>query len=119
MSPLLIKSFAAAAAVAGYRIVTLGAGGAAQGAAAPGDIIGVSDSLGADAGGMLDVIMVGAGEVTCGGNVAAGKPLTADAQGRAVQATAGAGVRIVGFALAAGAVGDVIPVHVAPGYFSA
>ncbi len=119
MTPLLIKSFPASAAVAGYRIVVLGAGGAAQAAAATADVVGVSDSLGADAGGMLDVLMVGLGEVTCGGNVAAGKPLVADAQGRAVQAVAGAGVRIVGYALAAGAVGDVIPLHIAPGYYSA
>jgi hypothetical protein len=44
--------------------------------------------------------------VVCGDTVSAGDPLTADAQGRAVPA--GAGERIIGFALEDGAVGVII-----------
>ncbi|MFT0861745.1 hypothetical protein [Ancylobacter sp. G4_0304] len=119
MTPTFIKSHLAAAAIAPYRILKLDATGVSQAAAATADIVGVSDSMGADAGKMADVIQGGWAEVEYGGNVVAGKPLTADAQGRAIQATAGAGVRIIGFAQAGGALGDIGAVLFAPGYFSA
>ena len=57
------------------------------------------------------VALVGTGgipEVALGGTVAAGDPLTSDASGKAVKATA-AGNRILGFALVSGASGDIIP----------
>lgn len=117
MTPLLIKSFIAVAAIDGYRIVAASGGGAGTASAATDKLLGVSDRLGADAGKMADVILVGWGEVTCGGNVALGDPLTADADGAAIVAEAGAGVRIVGFAMAAGADGDVIPLQVVPGFY--
>jgi hypothetical protein len=119
VTPIFIKSLPAAAATGPYLLVKLGVSGAQASAAATDDIVGVSDSMGADAGKMLDVIQGGWAEVRYGGNVAAGKPLTADANGRAIQATAGNGVRIIGFAMVAGAADDIGAVLIAPGFYSA
>jgi Uncharacterized conserved protein (DUF2190) len=117
MTPILIKSFRAAAAIAGNVIVSAQAvreAVTANGAAAPS--IGVSDGMGAKAGGMCDIVQVGWGEVRAGGNVAIGDPLTADAQGRAIKAvpTAGTNVRVVGIAQADAALGDIFPLLIAP-----
>lgn len=118
-TPTFIKSHLAAAAISPFRILKLAAAGVSMAGAATDDIVGVSDSMGADAGKMADAIQGGWAEVEYGGNVMPGKPLTADAQGRAVQAVAGAGVRIIGFAQQAGALGDIKSVLFAPGFYSA
>ncbi|WP_019024061.1 MULTISPECIES: capsid cement protein [unclassified Thioalkalivibrio] len=104
---LYIKNFDAASEVQPHRLVVFGdsdtkAAQATDGSAA---FIGVSDSLGAaDAGEPMDVVMAGAAEVELGGTVTRGDRLTADAQGRAVKASAGD--HIVGIAMMAGDAGD-------------
>jgi hypothetical protein len=117
LTPLLTKSFAALGAIAGYLIVRAAVDGveAAGGNADP--LIGVADSMGADPGGMLDVVLVGVAEVRAGGTFAFGDPLTADAKGRAIkaEAAAGASVRTIGVAHADADEGDIVPIHVVPG----
>ena len=57
-------------------------------------------------------------EVEAGGAIAAGDPLTSDAQGRAVKAAA-AGDRIIGFACkAATEAGEIIDYQFAPGFLA-
>lgn len=117
MTPVLTKSLRAPAAIAGNVIVAASSGQAATTASsATSPSIGVSDSMGAGAGGIVDIVQVGWGEVRAGGNIVFGDPLTADAQGRAVKAVAAAGtvVRIVGFAMSDAALGDIIPINVVP-----
>lgn len=109
MTPGLIKHFTAAAAIAPWRIVAFnGSGAAAQAAAATDRLFGVSDSPGASAGQGCDVILSDLAEVEYGGTVAAGDPLTADADGKAIKAApaAGAKVRTIGTAMVSGAYGD-------------
>jgi len=121
-SPRHVKSFRAGAAVAAYRIVKHGADSEhAVHAAAAADasfgvtIPGVSPNLGALAVAeeIIDVATEGIAHVEYGGAVALGAPLTSDAQGRAV--TAAAGNRIIGIAQAAGALGEIGAVQIAPG----
>ncbi len=117
-NPLLTKSFVAGAAVAGYRIVKQSDDNTVvQAAAATDKLTGIADNLGIENGKRGDVHLAGAAEVEYGGNVAVGDPLTADANGKAVAAAPGAGVnnRIIGFALVAGASGDIGSCSIAPG----
>jgi hypothetical protein len=117
----LITNKNAGGEVLPYRIVKFGANDNAviQAAAATDASIGVADQLGADAAGHpIDVIRSGIAEVEYGGNVTRGVALTADSQGRAIAATAGANVRIIGFAEVSGVVGDIGSVHIAPGFIS-
>lgn len=103
----------AGAAVAPRRIVKFGAadGVVIQAAAAADMSIGVSDSLGASAAGdRCEVYTSGPGvEIDVGGNITRGAPITSDANGKAVAAApaAGANVRIIGFAMASYAAGDI------------
>ena len=123
MIPNFIRAYQAAADVEGFRIVkfadpTNGSTVAAADGAAS-EVLGVSDSLGADAGGMLDVQMGGLVSVQLGGAVSAGDPLMSDADGKAIDATAAAAaasgtVRIVGFAQEPGAADDIIGAIYAP-----
>jgi hypothetical protein len=114
MIPESIRSYVAAANVAGKRLVKFTAArtvNIAVDAAAP--VIGVSERTGGDAGKMLDVITGGDAIVVAGAVIAAGAPVTADAQGRAVTAAPAAGVNawIAGFAVdAATAAGDEIAI---------
>ena len=116
---LMTKQFTADAAIAAYRIVKLGATDdvVAQGAAATDALIGVVEHLTTAIGERCDVTMSGIAEVTLGGTVVRGGPLTSDATGRAVAAApaAGSNNRLIGFALQSGIVGDVIPVQIAQG----
>lgn len=113
-----IRSFAAAVAVFGYRIVAASgtAGAVTTGAAGTDKCFGVSERVGSEAGQMLDVTVAGLTEVEAGGDLDFNDPVTADAQGRAVKAVAvaGATVSVVGFIRAEGAAGDILPIHVAP-----
>lgn len=99
--PGLTLSFRAAAAVAARRLVKLSATGEALQAAAAADVsFGVSERVGAAAGGVLDVVTSGVAEVEFGAAaLTAGVLVTADADGKAVAAAVGA--RAVGFALEA------------------
>jgi len=108
----LIKSYAAVANLAGRRIVKFSGAGIGIAVAATDLAIGVSDTLDATSGQMVDVIMDGSAEVVLGGAVSAGQPVTADAAGAAIAATV-AGNIAIGFALATGVAGDIIDVALA------
>ncbi|MCD7099113.1 hypothetical protein [Stenotrophomonas sp. MMGLT7] len=117
--PGLTNAFLAGAAIAARRITKHGAadGEALQAAAATDALNGISTDIPTAAGMTVDVTRSGLAAVEYGGAVAAGQPLTADAQGRAVAAApaAGANVRIIGFAEVSGVLGDIGSVWIAPG----
>lgn len=117
---MFIKSYRADAAIAKHRLVKAGAADAsiAQAAAAGDAIMGVHGSLAATTGQVTDVVCGGYATVEYGGTVTRGAPLTSDASGRAIVATT-AGQRLVGFAVLAGAVGDLGTVHVQLGVMAA
>ncbi|AHD01188.1 DUF2190 family protein [Leisingera methylohalidivorans] len=121
MIPTFIRGYEAASEITGYRIVKFAdpANGqtidlADSNTAAS---LGVSDSMGAPAGGMCDVHRAGLVPVILGGPVSTGDPLTSDADAAAVLAagTASTTVRIVGFADEPGIAGDTIMAFLAPG----
>lgn len=120
MNPLMIKSYEAEAAVEGYRVVAFSDAAASSmvstAAANTDPIIGTADAMGAGVGDMLDVHCGGLGSVKLGGTVTAGAPLTSDANGAAIVATASAGsiVRVFGYANEPGVDGDVISYTWAP-----
>jgi len=105
---ILNKTFTAFAPVKPYRIVKFSAnpGQVQQSVSASDQSFGVSNLIGADAAGeRVDVVVMGIPEVEYGGNVTAGNPLTADAEGKAVVAAAG-DVKI-GCAMVTGIAGDI------------
>ena len=104
------KNFEAEGEIGPYVIVTHGTADYAVKAATGATValVGTTDELGKLSNGRVDVCTGGIPEVALGGTVAAGDPLTSDASGKAVKATA-AGNRILGFALVSGASGDIIP----------
>ena len=111
---MFIKSYRATAAIAKHRLVRASDSADAtitQAAGATDPIMGVHGSLPAAANDVTDVVCGGYATVEYGGDVTRGAPLTADAQGRAIVATT-AGQRLVGFAVLAGALGDLGTVHV-------
>lgn len=105
------KTFEAGAAVLAKRLVKFdGSGDIVQAAAAADLVIGISDRGAAAAADRIDVIMAGQPEVEAGAAFAAGAPITADANGKAV--AAGAGEIAIGFAVeAALADGDIVTIH--------
>ena len=109
-TPGIYKNFEAEGEVGPYVIVTHGTADYAVKAATGATValVGTTDELGKLSNGRVDVCTGGIPEVALGGTVAAGDPLTSDASGKAVKATA-AGNRILGFALVSGASGDIIP----------
>jgi hypothetical protein len=116
----LVKTFNAGAAVAPRRIVAFGGDERTviQAAAVTSTMFGVSDDVSAAAAGRgVDVVLTGVATVEYGGTVAPGAPLTSDSIGRAVAAAPAVGTnnRIVGFAMVAGAVGDLGAVRLAQG----
>ncbi|MFD1914121.1 capsid cement protein [Halodurantibacterium flavum] len=116
MIPVFIRAYHAATAILGCRIVAFSAPTTSQSIrqanAASGPLLGVSDRMGADAGGMCDVHRSGLAAVQLGGTVAAGDPLTTDADGRAIKAVKpGTGaVQVIGSADQPGVAGDIIDV---------
>lgn len=121
MIPTFIRAYPVAAAIAGCLIVrfsdaansqTVGVSSANSQA-----LLGVSDRMGAEIGGMLDVHRDGLAPVQLGGTVAAGDPLTSDANGKAIKAVAAAGatIRIVGWADQPGVANDIIDAFISPG----
>lgn len=120
MTPGLIKSYKAEAAVEAFRIVKYGAADnqVLKGAAVGDSLIGVSTgSVDAAIGDMVDVVKAGPAEVRCGGAVTRGDKLTTDANGKAVVAAPAAGVNnnIIGIADASGVLDDIIQITVALG----
>ena len=108
-TPGIYKNFEAEGEIGPYVIVTHGTADYAVKAATGATValVGTTDELGKLSNGRVDVCTGGIPEVALGGTVA-GDPLTSDASGKAVKATA-AGNRILGFALVSGASGDIIP----------
>lgn len=120
MIPSFIRAFEASAAITGRRIVvfsdTAASSKIAMAAVATTPAIGVAEAMGADLGGMCDVVMAGLASVELGAGVTAGQPLMADALGRAIPAVAAAATtrRVIGFATEPGVAGDIIDVWLAP-----
>lgn len=120
MIPTFLRAFEASAAIAGRRIVafsdTAASSKIAQAATATAPALGVSEAMGAEAGGMCDVVLAGMAAVDLGGTVTAGAPLMADAEGKAIAASAAAATtrRVVGFAIQPGVAGDIIDIWLAP-----
>lgn len=114
----LMKVYTAGAAVAARRLVKFDSDDRTviQGAAAADLVIGVSD-LAAAAGERVDVIHTDIATVEYGGNVTRGQLLMSDSVGRAITATAAAGVnvRYAGVAIVSGVSGDLGAVLLAPG----
>lgn len=113
----LITNHSAEGAVAPYRIVRVGSNNRAvvQAAADDEPLVGVADSIGADAtGDPIDVLRSGIAQVEYGGDVTRGAPLTTDADGRGVIAApaTGASAEIIGWAEIAGVAGDIGSVFV-------
>ena len=109
------KTFTAAGEIGAHRIVAFGDADAeakqAEGGSAA--LIGVSDELGAEeAGEPIDVILDGIAYVELGGEVTRGKPVTADSDGKAVEASDGD--FIVGYAMHTGTDGDLGSVRIVP-----
>jgi hypothetical protein len=86
----IIKSLPVQAPILGRRFVKFTGTGNQIAQASVGDNgIGVTDNMGAlNAGDLCDVHLAGLYEVEAGAPFAAGDPLTADAQGRAIKAVA-------------------------------
>lgn len=86
----------------------------ATGPTAP--LAGVVDTMGAVAGSLCDVQMTEVADLVAGGPIAAGDPITSDANGNGVKAAklAGQTVYCIGFAQAAHVVGDIMAVLIAP-----
>lgn len=113
----LVKSFNAGAAVRGRRLVAIGAADfAVTEASASAIMVGVSTEYDTALADQVDVVLAGIAEVVLGGTVARGARVTADANGQGVAAAPAAGVNanVVGFALASGVVGDIVPVLIQP-----
>lgn len=97
MKPTFIKGYQAVAAIAAYRFVAYGdsAGEAVQASDPEQTLMGVSDSLGAKAGALADVIRAGISEVEYADDIAVGDRLTTDENGCAVVAGVGQPYRAI------------------------
>lgn len=119
MQTLLNTNHVAQGAIAAFRIVKPGTADRTlvQAAASTDALIGVMESVAPGAGERCDAVRVGVARLEYGGTVAAGDPITADANGRGIKAVpaAGSNVRIVGFAEVAAVSGDIADVLLAPG----
>lgn len=120
MIPTFTRGYEAAAAIAGFTFVKFAAPGTdntiTTGVAETDAVFGIADRQGAEAGQMCDVHMGGLVSIQLGGAANAGDPLTADANGKAVVASASAAttVRVVGYANEPGVADDIIDMIWAP-----
>ena len=114
----LTKVYTAGAAISARRLVKFDSDDRTviQGAAGADLLIGVSD-LAAATGERVDVIHTEVATVEYGGNVTRGQLLMSDSVGRAITATASAGVnvRYAGVAIVSGVSGDLGAILLAPG----
>lgn len=119
---VLVKSYqVTSVAIDPFLIVAATAGDKVLAATAATDLLrGTAGSMGAPADGLLDVDLVGTSKVKLGGTIANGEPITSDGASKGIKAvpTASTQVRIIGFALQAGVVGDIVDYHIAPGCLS-
>ena len=108
-NPLLDKTFTAAGTISPYRLVKFGGSDTTllQAAAASDALIGVAGQIGAASGEVLDITLVGIGEVEAGGSITRGNSVTSDANGKAVAASDGN--VIIGKALMSASSGDIVP----------
>ena len=123
-TPLLIKSFFAAAVILPNTAVKFDTadGWVVQATASTDLVIGYADELGFNAADVLvagrrvNITIDGVAEVIAGGIITAGQRLTTGALGAAFVAAPAAGVnaQITGFALASAVAGDIIPVLLSP-----
>ena len=115
----MIRNFKAEGVIPAFTIVKMGSadGQILAAAAATDKLMGVTTDIGAAINERADMIMGGVADVLFGGAVTRGDPLTSDASGRAVTAApaAGANVRLIGFALVSGVLGDVGQIEVKQG----
>ena len=115
---ILEKNYRADGAVTEYRIVKPGTNedDVAMATGVSENFIGVAQHTVAD-NERVRVMEIGISKVEYGGTVAYGDPLTSDANGRAVVAApaAGANNSIIGYARAAGVLGDIGRVLLSPG----
>lgn len=112
-NPGLIKNYLASGPIAPHAIVKFAQEDGQVLAAAEGDIpVGVNEALGVQAGERVDIIRSGVADVVFGAAVSRGQFVTANAQGRAVPATPGAGQSVwaLGYAEVNASEGDVASV---------
>ena len=119
--PTFTRAYEASADAGGYLIAKF-SDAATSSKVAPASanddpLIGVFDRQGASAGGMADVHRAGLAPVKLGGTVAAGDPLTSDANGKAIKAVAAAGetIQLIGRAEQPGVANDIIDAFLSPG----
>lgn len=111
-NPNFIKSMACAAAIAGRRVVAVGASdfSAVTASAVSSPAIGISEQIGSRLNDtVVDVILEGIAEAVSGGTIARGDRLTSNASGAVIASTAETD-RVVGIALQSAASGDIINV---------
>ncbi|WP_142850984.1 capsid cement protein [Telmatospirillum sp. J64-1] len=119
-NPGIFKSFRAApGSIAPYRIVTHGVtdGQVVQASGVTDALFGVTQQLGPDGAGRVDICLGGLPEIEIGGPVVRGDWLTSDAEGRAVAAAPDAGetAQVIGRALVSAIAGDIVAFQFAPG----
>ncbi len=120
-NPGLSKTRIAVAAILAYTIVKpsgVNDGEVVPAAAATDKLLGVNQNVDVANGQACDVILDDIANVKLGGTVAENDPITSDANACGVKAAPAAGInnRIIGFALASGVAGDIVPVYLAQGY---
>lgn len=118
MNSILTKSYVAGAAIAACRFLKHGAadGAAIQATDGASPLLGVSEQLGVDSGGLVDAIKDGIALIELGDTVTRGAWLMPDANGKAIPAVivAGTALYVGGQAEVAGVAGDIIAMHVMP-----
>ena len=80
--------------------------------AATDKLLGIFQHTTTTAGDIVRMMMIGISRCKLGGTVTRGNPITSDSAAKGVAATAGQS--IVGFAMASGVSGDIIPVFMVP-----
>ena len=80
--------------------------------AATNKLLGIFQSTTTAAGDVVRIMMIGISRCKLGGTVTRGDPITSDASAKGIAATSGQS--IVGFAMASGVSGDIIPVFLVP-----
>lgn len=112
------KSVKAGAAITAYTVAKFGSDDDTMipGAAVTDPLMGIFQHDAAS-GAEVRVMVTGISRAKAGGSITRGAALTVDASGQVVAASPAAGTNnyIIGFALASGVSGDIIPVLLAPG----
>ena len=109
----LVKNYVAGGPIKPHSIVAVGLADfeVIQATAADDPIIGICmQPNGAAEGERVDIGHSGIVEVLAAGTIGAGAPVTATADGAAVEATPGEGSRVIGHAQIAASAGDIVPV---------